>query len=1050
MEAPRSPWWKDALIAVGILALVLGFLFRESFESEKVVFANDAPLGAIQAHAQDERTGWSFWQDLNWVGGEYPSAMPNFTKLFFETCLVVGGDNGAILFAKWYQPMALVLLGLAGWIFFRALKFPQPICVLGGLALALNGDLFSYTAWGLPSVVLGAAGALLAMAAVLHAMRETGWRLVAWGALGGVGLGQGVMESFDVGGIFSLYVAAFVMMAAFNRSTVKSQPAQMGLKGAGVLALVVAASTLMAWHTVDNLFRTEGKALKDRSDPSARIKQVEDQFIAQVAQIQAAQDLPPEQRAGFIAQITEQKDRIVDLIRRQPYDAATQWSLPPMESLRMAVPGLYGYRDPIHGWLDYPLNEEQRYWGRVGQTPSFTRVQSEKDKFSEAMAQYMQTNPGAQGLILRHGSSGVYMGLLVLVAGLWAVLQAARGAAGIFEKDERHWIFFWAALAFISLVLAWGHYTPLYKLVYNLPFFNSIRNPIKFMHPCSVAMVVLFAYGLHGIFQVSRQKPARGPDVVEQFKSWVAALQGWDKRWAIGMGAAMLFAVLIWVGYAATQPDLERHLNLSLGFDKESAQAIANGSLFSAAVALLFLAGTLGLLALWLSGVFAKRREGAGWILLGLLLVVDLSIGSAPHLVHYDFQKKYATTDVHRNDVVDRLKKLRPHEQRVARSPMLGNEMGKLGQEIQMREQMILQATNQVSETVINLREQWKELKMLELQLQTWNRAYYIDWLQALFQFHGIHATDIIQDPRPDPANQSFRQAVGASVDPFRLQQLTSTRYWLGHSFEYGHDMDFHAQTTNQFTVKERFFFMPHPDDNQSYVARSLTNGLLAVVEYEGALPRAGVYANWRGGVGDEEALATLAAVHWDPRREVLIAENIPAPEQLDFNATVVPARYLEYDPKRVKLETDADTATVLLLNDKHHPGWKVTVDGEPAQLLRANYLMRGVHLPPGKHVVEFRFAPPEGSVYVSLSGLGLGLIAFVGLLRLPRRPEEEEEEIVVEVPPEEPGEDADEAPKGPSDDPETPTAPETSSKDERPKPSPRKSRSRSGRRKKR
>jgi len=272
----------------------------------------------------------------------------------------------------------------------------------------------------------------------------------------------------------------------------------------------------------------------------------------------------------------------------------------------------------------------------------------------------------------------------------------------------------------------------------------------------------------------------------------------------------------------------------------------------------------------------------------------------------------------------------------------------------------------------------------------------------------------------------------------------------MGHSYEFGKLLGNRLGMTNQLSVKKRFSLFPHPDDNASVVAKINPAGFLAILEYEGALPRAGVYANWRGGVGNEEALATLAAAQWDPRREVLIAENIPAPERLDFNATVVPARYLEYDPKRVKLETDADTATVLLLNDKHHPGWKVTVDGKPAQLLRANYLMRGVHLPAGKHVVEFRFAPPEGSMYVSLSGLGLGLIAFVGLLRLPRRPEEEEEEIVVEVPPEEPTAVEADVPTDPSDDPETPTAPETSSTDERPKPSRRKSRSRNGRRKKR
>ena len=59
----------------------------------------------------------------------------------------------------------------------------------------------------------------------------------------------------------------------------------------------------------------------------------------------------------------------------------------------------------------------------------------------------------------------------------------------------------------------------------------------------------------------------------------------------------------------------------------------------------------------------------------------------------------------------------------------------------------------------------------------------------------------------------------------------------------------------------------------------------------------------------------------------------------------MVPAQYESYDPKRIVLKTRADTSTVLLLNDKHHPAWRVTVDGQPAELLRANYLMRGVYL---------------------------------------------------------------------------------------------------------
>ena len=220
------------------------------------------------------------------------------------------------------------------------------------------------------------------------------------------------------------------------------------------------------------------------------------------------------------------------------------------------------------------------------------------------------------------------------------------------------------------------------------------------------------------------------------------------------------------------------------------------------------------------------------------------------------------------------------------------------------------------------------------------------------------------------------------------------------------------------------------------------TNGPLALIEFHGALPRAGLFANWRSGLSDDEVLATLPRKTWNPHQEVLIAEEIPVSETSDTNATVVGAHYESYDPKRIVLSTEAVTSTVLLLNDKHHPAWQVTVDGKPAKLLRANYLMRGVHLSPGKHTVEFKFAPAAGSIRISLAGLGLAGVLGAFLIFMPssRRDDDgddAQEEVDLEI-------------TVPSDDPETPTVAETSSRDEPPAPSRRKSRSRSGRRRKR
>ena len=88
------------------------------------------------------------------------------------------------------------------------------------------------------------------------------------------------------------------------------------------------------------------------------------------------------------------------------------------------------------------------------------------------------------------------------------------------------------------------------------------------------------------------------------------------------------------------------------------------------------------------------------------------------------------------------------------------------------------------------------------------------------------------------------------------------------------------------------------------------------------------------------------------------------------------------YAPKRIVLQAKAVAPSVLLLNDRFDPNWKVSVDGKPGTLLRCNYLMRGVQVAPGEHVIEFRFAPGVDTLYISLVAvaLGLGLCGFLAL----------------------------------------------------------------------
>ena len=53
-----------------------------------------------------------------------------------------------------------------------------------------------------------------------------------------------------------------------------------------------------------------------------------------------------------------------------------------------------------------------------------------------------------------------------------------------------------------------------------------------------------------------------------------------------------------------------------------------------------------------------------------------------------------------------------------------------------------------------------------------------------------------------------------------------------------------------------------------------------------------------------------------------------------------------------------------------------MTVDGRPAELLRCNFLMRGVYLPAaGTHTVEFRFRLSNKPIYVTFSALGVAFL---------------------------------------------------------------------------
>jgi hypothetical protein len=92
----------------------------------------------------------------------------------------------------------------------------------------------------------------------------------------------------------------------------------------------------------------------------------------------------------------------------------------------------------------------------------------------------------------------------------------------------------------------------------------------------------------------------------------------------------------------------------------------------------------------------------------------------------------------------------------------------------------------------------------------------------------------------------------------------------------------------------------------------------------------------------------------------------------------------VSYAADEIAFTVEAPREGVVVLNELAFPGWAVEVDGVVQPALRANYLLRAVHVGPGHHAIRWRFAPP--GVRGLLDGYLLALAIMVVAAAWPRR----------------------------------------------------------------
>ncbi len=180
----------------------------------------------------------------------------------------------------------------------------------------------------------------------------------------------------------------------------------------------------------------------------------------------------------------------------------------------------------------------------------------------------------------------------------------------------------------------------------------------------------------------------------------------------------------------------------------------------------------------------------------------------------------------------------------------------------------------------------------------------------------------------------------------------------------------------------------PIPDATLAYTDEQTG---LSVYELRDPLPRVYFVDSTVIAQAPEDAWELLNSRSFDPSRYAIV-ESEPGPAAASSDSLhTASAAVVDYSPRRITIEASTDRDRLLVVSEIFYPaGWYATLDGQPTEIVRVNYMLRGVVVPAGRHEVRMEFDPWGHRVGVRIAGISTalvyGLLLLLGLLRIRER----------------------------------------------------------------
>ena len=136
---------------------------------------------------------------------------------------------------------------------------------------------------------------------------------------------------------------------------------------------------------------------------------------------------------------------------------------------------------------------------------------------------------------------------------------------------------------------------------------------------------------------------------------------------------------------------------------------------------------------------------------------------------------------------------------------------------------------------------------------------------------------------------------------------------------------------------------------------------------------RATLMGSWTVVTTPDEALQAVSDRRFDPSRTVIL-ERDPGLAPSSAARATGEATFRWTGRQSARIDVRAPAGGLLLVRNAYDDRWRATLDGRPAPVLAANYVIQAVPMPPGSHVVELAYDDPW--IGYGLLGSALSLLA--------------------------------------------------------------------------